>query len=295
MGRRTGIGLVAALACVCFAPPASAGTGGPAEHLGSSGPIDYLKRVLEGVTTTQTGPTPGCDSAEDVTGGGAQITGPAATGHLNASGPLFGANSWQAEGRSTAPAGETVTAWSMCTTAPVTRSSATVNLEDAVAQANFANSCLAGKALSPGAVAKDNSGDVLLLGLFPGGPSTWTFSIANAEPEPAQVTFTTICSETLTVKRRTATKEVAKAKTGKVVAKCKPSEAVVGGGVKVDRNGIWQTNVPALALKPWDSRKDQDKTPDDGYLVKSHNGTAKPVDLTAYASCTPRVPSPESR
>jgi len=39
--------------------------------------------------------------------------------------------------------------------------------------------------------------------------------------------------------------------------------------------------------RPWDSPKDEGKTPDDGYYAKSFNDTKKTVTLNAYAVCTP--------
>ena len=41
----------------------------------------------------------------------------------------------------------------------------------------------------------------------------------------------------------------------------------------------------ALSSKPWDSKDDANKVPDDGWLVKAQNLHTQRIDLVANATC----------
>jgi len=275
---------MALIAALGFVPAASAGTPDPTVNLGSAGPLEYLRTKYPQVVT-QAGPVTECEE-NNVTGGGAAISGSGKDGHLNASGPVPAEQSWMAEGRTTAPGGATVTSWAICGPAVVSRPSSTENVGPNTSQFNYTLACPGGEVpLSGGIVG--TAGDPEILGTFPAAtPNAFTHSFANESPVDGEAVITTLCAGLLTTIRDKATEVEAK-KPGKAVAKCRNGEAVVGGGVRVTRGTVWQQDVPALAIRPWDSPKDNGKTPEDGFYAKSFNGTNRRVTLTSYAVCIP--------
>jgi hypothetical protein len=289
VGKKFVIAVGATLASFALAPGAQAGSPLPTDHLGSSGLIEYLRTKFPNVVS-QAGPATACPLDTELTGGGASISGSAKDGHLNSSGPVTSAESWEAEGRSSASGGATVTSWAICGPADMTRVSSTENVSENVAQFNSSLSCPSGELpVSPG--ISETEGDIQLLGLFPGSaPNSWLLSAANASASPGVAKYWALCSGGYPVRFREASREIKEKETGKVIAKCKGREALIGGGVKVVRQSVWQESVPALAVRPWDSKDDAGKTPDDGYYAKTYNGTRKTVTQTAYAVCTPLTP-----
>ena len=107
---------------------------------------------------------------------------------------------------------------------------------------------------------------------------------------PGVAKYWALCSGGYPVRFREASREIKEKETGKVIAKCKGREALIGGGVKVVRQTAWQENVPALAVRPWDSKDDAGKTPDDGLLRQDVQRHEEDVTQTAYAVCTPLDP-----
>jgi len=279
---------VALIAALGLVPAASAGTPDPTVNLGSAGPLEYLRTKYPQVVT-QAGPVTECEE-NSLTGGGAAIGGSGKKGHLNASGPVPAEESWIAEGRTADPDGETVTSWAICGPGVVSRATSTENVGPNTSQANYSLACPSGEVpLSGGIVG--TAGDPEILGTFPAmTPNAFTHSFANESPVDGEAVFTTLCAGYATTIRDKAT-DVKEKRPGKAVAKCRSGEAVVGGGVKVTRGTVWQQDVPALAIRPWDSPKDKGKTPEDGFYAKSFNGTNKRVTLTSYAVCISLVDS----
>lgn len=275
------------MATLGFAPAVSAGTQDPTVNLGSSGPLEYLRTKYPNVVT-QAGPVTECEE-ESVTGGGAAIGGSAEKGHLNASGPVPDEQSWIAEGRTSDPAGATVTSWAICGPGVVSRPNTTENVGPNTGQSNYTVACPSGEVpLSGGIVG--TAGDTQILGTFPSEtiPNAFTHSFANDSDADGEAVFTTLCAGYATTVRDRA-REVEEKRPGKVVAKCKSDEALVGGGLKVTRGTVWQQDVRALAMRPWDSPKDAGKTPDDGFYIKSFNGTKRTVVMTSYAVCVSTI------
>lgn len=278
--RRTLVaGVASVVGALALAAPATAGIQEETESLGETGGLEYLRTKYLDVFT-QTGPVTECDSGDFSTGGGASISGSGETSHLNSSAPMNPGQGWIAEGRTSTSTSRTVTGWAICGGFETGQVAATENLDEG-GYINAAPSCPVGIPLTAGVEA--DGGDILINGLFPRSPS-WLYSFENVGPGSATGRGSAVCAA-VTRKLRKESREVSRDRAAKVVAACREGEVVAGGGLKVTRDGVWQHSVWALATRPWDSKDDVDLIPEDGWYVKSWNGTSKTVELTAYATC----------
>ncbi len=279
--RLGGKGMVPALAVAAIAAPSAlAGSPSATKSLGEQDGIEFLRTKSPSVVS-QAGAQTLCTGSDQVTGGGAGIVGDGSKSHLNTSGPIAGDQGWLAEGRSKSP--KTVTTWAMCGAGAVATTSSTDQFEK-IEQYNTGFTCAAGEALSGG--IQGTGGNVLLFGMFPSeGVFDWTDSYGNASSSEASVRSTMICSSAYAFTRRTQTAVAKDREAPRVVAKCVEGETVIGGGVQVLKDGIIQSDVRALQTRPWDSKRDANKRPDDGWMVSSQNRTGTKVDVHAIATC----------
>ncbi|MEJ7876139.1 MAG: hypothetical protein WKF62_05720 [Solirubrobacterales bacterium] len=280
--------VVGALSVAGPVASADAGGMGATQNLGKAGPLDYL-RTKRSEVQSQAGPPTACKGADQITGGGAAIGGKPAKAHLNSSGPVFNDEAWLGEGR-TASGSETVASWAICGDAETTQVASTDSFGQVQYNAGF--SCNAGESLSGG--IRSAGGDVLLNGAFPddsaGDTFDWIDSYQNDVAATATITSAVICSAGYPVVHRAASQQVKPGEAAKSIARCEHGEVVAGGGVSMTRQGIPQGDVWAQATRPWDSKDDKNKTPEDGWFAKSLNDTDQKVTLTSYASCVPRNP-----
>jgi hypothetical protein len=136
--------------------------------------------------------------------------------------------------------------------------------------------------------------DLRINSLFP-RPGGDTYVVGQAqvgdEPEGTVYFFAACAPPKYAVRYRdAAVVKVGGGEAGKVIAKCKNSEAVGGGGLAALERGTTMENPQYAegtwtnATRPWDSKGDDDKVPDDGWLVRAHNGSGDKVDFVARAA-----------
>jgi hypothetical protein len=263
------------------APYATAGTPGATVSLGKSKGIEYSQAKFRSVVTQVTQPAT-CDGDAEVTGGGGSMAGPAATSALNESYPMP-ENAWHAEGSSTGGA-KTLTAFAIC--GPVDAeyaSSQTAAPENGAVIHGYAG---CGPNLMGGGGGASGGG-IRLIASVAGGPLTspgWTPAVVNPTMDDTLFDSYAICAP-YDIKLREAQTKLKAGEDGKVTAKCKPSEVVLGGGFQGRKGEVIGFRTLAMASKPWDSA-DNRKTPDDGWQVRASN--AEPslnVELVAVAVC----------
>lgn len=282
MKRPLALGAIALAALTVLAPPALAGNQGPTVSLGFGGTLEYLRTRSPNVIT-QGGPITSCTSGDFVVGGGASILGSGATSHLNTSARFTSAGeAWLAEGRASGINGRTVTGWAICGGTEPTQTSSTDTLDPGTSF-NAPLSCPSGQSRLSGGIEGDG-GDILINGMFPSDTGGWVSSSQNAGSLQATARSFLLCAD-VRQRFRPESEVVEPKRAGTVIASCPENQVVVGGGVRATRSGVWQQDVSAVATRPWDSPEDADKTPEDGWYIKSYNGTSQRISLTAYASC----------
>ena len=241
------------MATVCLSAPAvSLGGTANVESLGERGGIEYLRAKLPNAVT-QAGGTITCDTGDEVTGGGGAIGGKGDVSHLNTSSPPnLSDDAWIAEGRTSSAGGKTVSTWAMCGPGATFIQQST----DTQPDYNAGFTCTPGTGVALSGGIQGTAGDILLRGFFPEpDPFDWIDSWQEATGASGTAETSMICSDAYAVQRRDETAKVAAGKAGKVVAECRKSQVVVGGGVQVRRNNIIQSDVWTLATQPWDSKK----------------------------------------
>ena len=157
---------------------------------------------------------------------------------------------------------------------------------DAVAQANdaapFPESCGSGETGFGG--IEGNGGDVRIVATHPVAEG-WFSYVHNRALAATSATSWRACTGAYETRQRLAQPVKVKGdKSGKATAKCKSKETVLSGGVEITSGGQPVKHTWTSATRPWDS-KDRKKVPDDGWLVKIHNGTDGKVTLVASALC----------
>ena len=258
--------------------------GGVTESLGQSHGLEYVRGKLNAVTA-QAGAEAVCDAEDSATGGGGSISGNTGNASLNASSPTAPVPGWQARGSTSGAQPRVVTAYAICGNQPVGE---TTNTETFPAGTSFGDG-----RVCPGAAVGTSGGlsatgsDVLINAMVPNNPP-FDFLISYTNPGPGDATVTAYarCTDVLEVRTRTSeVKRIDPGESGKAIASCKASEAVVGGGLETAGDSLASPQPWVTAIKPWDSKADRRRVPDDGWLARAHHSGTKQVELTAYAVC----------
>ena len=277
--------LPAALACIAASPAlAAAGTPGPAVSLGKSKGLEYFKGTYRQVVT-QTAQPVACTDGE-VTGGGGSIAGPASTSALHESYPSDG-TAWRVEASSTSDA-RTLTGWAICDPdGGIAHNSSQSSLaSNGAVLAGFATCGESGQPIGGGGEATGLG--VRLIASTPSLPpstSGWRPVVTNPTPDDTIFTSWAICANPQGVRyRESDVSKLAAGDSGKAVARCKDSEAVLGGGFEAVKGDISGFQMLPTTLKPVDSGDDK-KVPDDGWQVKALNDETSRVGLVAIAVC----------
>ena len=280
-----------AVACLAgtalVASAAQAGTPGTTVSLGKSKGLLYYKATYQDVVT-QTAQPVQCGDA-DVTGGGGSIAGPAESSALHESYPIDGTG-WQVEGSSTDGARK-MTGFAICDPDEQygyydTQSS----LPENGAVVHGAANC-GGSSQPIGGGAGATGGGIRLIASRPAVlPSTpgWRPSATNPTENDTLFNAYAICgSKADTDSYRFRESEPTRLRAGdagKATAKCKPDEAVMGGGFIGELDNVSGYGVLAKSLRPVDSG-DRKKTPDDGWQAAAVNSESFKVNLIALAVC----------
>jgi hypothetical protein len=128
--------------------------------------------------------------------------------------------------------------------------------------------------------------DVVFSTSYPDDPDFGWFGLArNLGGGIAPVTYYAVCTDSYDSRYRFESVKVKPGEAGKVTARCRADEAVLGGGVASLYKGFPSAGPKATATKPWDSKDDKKTVPDDGWQVKIYNGGVSKVDLQAHAVC----------
>jgi hypothetical protein len=275
--------LVAALVA---APVAAAGTPGATESLGKAKGLEYHRARFLSVVT-QTAQPANCDGDANVVGGGGSMAGSAPESTLNETYPMQ-PDSWQAEGSTTAPNGRTLTAYAVCAggfslSHQSSQSPLGVNtVIIATAACEGAEEPIAG---GGGATGPGIRMIASFPRLAPSSPLGWHPFAHNTTASDTLWDSSAICSNLDVRYRESDRVRVRPQETGKAVAECRQTEAVVSGGWAGKRDKVVGFTTRALTTKPWDSKDDANKVPDDGWLAKAQNLHTQRIDLIANAVC----------
>jgi hypothetical protein len=277
------MGFVGALA-LAIAPAANAGTPGQTESLGKSKGLEYMRAKYLGVATQTTQPA-NCDGDAQIVGGGGSMAGPAPQSTLNETYPVP-PSAWQAEGNTTQGA-RTLTAYAVCAGfVPSYENNQSALTENTVL---FASASCEPELEPIAGGGGATGGGIRTIGSFPRlPPSTplgWITPAHNTTMNDTLWDAYAICSDLDVKHRESARVHVGADETGTAIAECKPTEAVVSGGWAAKREDVTGFVARALSTKPWDSKDDGNKVPDDGWLVKAQNLHTQRIDLVANATC----------
>jgi hypothetical protein len=285
-GRRwLAAGAVVAAFCA-LAGSANAGT--PTVSLGSVGTIEYLKSTNTDVLT-QDGRTAECDAGDSAIGGGGAISGSTRNSHLNASFPRSFPG-WAAEGRTTGVTERTVTAYAVCGEQPTTFNGQVTTLPSAgdpqATQTDSLGDCASGET-AIGSGIEVTGANVRIVGTAPPPPggSGWTSAENVDAVQSTGATFWRGCTSGYDGTTRTAKTKIKPGDAGAAAAACKRSEAVIAGGFESLRGGEPAFSTWATSTRPFDSRDDRRKVPDDGWRATVHNGSGAKTVLRAVAVC----------
>ena len=242
-------------------------------------------RASAGGVTTQTAQQVGCDGAAEATGGGGSISGPTATSTLNESYPRSAApDGWIVEG--TASPAQTLTGYAIC--AGVNTNVATVD-ENVPAGSSFTQAafCPGDDSATGGGIEAATAG-VRIEATYPPELQTdnWFTSAKNTTGGTIDVDSHAICTDAYIVKYRNS--DVVRVKpdeTGKAAAACKRREAVLGGGFVGFSEGLPASGGWASVNRPFDSKRDRKKVPDDGWRASYHNDAVVNHRLLVFAVC----------
>jgi len=281
--RWTALAAVVAFAVLGWPGGATAGSAGPTVSLGKAKGLHYFKAKFEQVVSQVAQPAQ-CGDANP-TGGGGAISGPTADAFLHESYPLPG-NGWQAEG-STTGAARTLTAFAVCGGADLDY---TANQSAFPENTTLHATGTCGPSLEPigGGASATGPGIQFIASRPQRPPSTpgWASSASNTTMDDTLLDAHAVCSDDYTVKyRQSDPVRLAAGDSAKAIAKCKPDEAVMGGGFMGVKGEVIGYRTPVLATKPWDSKDDAKKVPDDGWLAKAGNLQDFRVNLVAHAVC----------
>jgi hypothetical protein len=283
-GRWRVRGLWAVLAAFALTPAvASAGTPGQTERLGKSKGIEYMRAKYLDVVTQTTQPVT-CDGDAEVAGGGGSISGPAGTATVNESYPMP-QSGWGVEGSRSAGSSRTLNGYAMCVGTDVEFYFTSEN----VGNGSISNGagCILDELPTGGGLESTSSGMFMNFTRPETEPAARWYSLAqNPTGSTIAVTYWTACSNRYKLRYRTTeTAGIQPGEADTATAKCKPDEAVIGGGYHALFQGNDTTGVRPNATKPWDSKDDAKKVPDDGWRVKLFNEYVGKVRLVAHAVC----------
>jgi hypothetical protein len=271
------------------AAPASAGTPGPTESLGGVATLEYVKATHPNVQS-QAGAPAACDDGDSATGGGGAISGGASNAYLNASHPTPSPG-WQTEGRTTGIAARTVTTFAICGAAPTTHLNTTRIIAPA-GDPGGADLATAGGDCGPTEQTLggglESASDTRLIASAPGNGFDWSVIAQNHGALRAEPTIWWGCSSGYDTNATRRVVAVKPNRAGTLKTPCRKSEAVVAGGFQA-RGGTDPARFSwATATRPFDSKKDRRKVPDDGWRATMFNDSASVIDLTVYAICAER-------
>jgi len=275
---------------LAVAPAAGAGTAGPSVSLGKSHGLEYMRAKFNDVTT-QVEQSAGCDGDGQVTGGGGSIDGPAAFARLRGSYPFSSPGTgWNVQGTSIG-ADRTLAAFAVC-------GGIDVDYEVTGLSSFPANSVVHGGASCPigadpiagGARATAPVSEVTMIATFPLlPPSTAGWRTPLANPSPTEDTLYeghAVCSSVYDVRYQYSDpKRLRSGEAANAVARCRAKQSVLGGGFFSVRADVTGYRSEALTTRPWDSKQDGNKTPDDGWLARAYNRETFRVHLVAVAVC----------
>ena len=264
-------------------PAAHAGTPGPTESLGKSKGLEYMRaKYLQAASQTTQPAT--CDGGS-VVGGGGSMAGPAPESTLNETYPSQ-PTAWHAEGNTT-QGSQTLTAYAVCGQFSLSYQSSqsalgtnTVLIATVLCEGAEEPIAGGGGATGPG---------IRTIASFPrlppNNPLGWHPYAHNTSGNDTLWDSYVICAALDAKYRESPEIRVRPNETGKAIAKCKPTEAVVSGGWLGRREKVTGFVTRALTTKPWDSKDDKNKVPDDGWLAKAQNLHTQNIDLVANAVC----------
>jgi hypothetical protein len=284
-GLRAGISVAAAgLAVLAGSVPAQAGLPGAPVSLGKSHGLKYVRAKFTDVVS-QAGPPAPCDPGRYLTGGGGSISGAGMNAGLNATYPSISlaGQAWQAEGQTSGASARTVTTYAICgkdeVTYPNPGSGFVVHQGNAYAPTTLCT----GPDLPTGGGVRGQGGDMRISRTQPSVPPSsvgWSSVVQNRAAADTTVTDHVGCSDLYDLHYRDHDGKVKPHKTGKVIARCKGKEAVTGGGFDYLGYDAW-----GISTRPWDSKDDRGKTPDDGWSASLYNSLDEPVPVTTFAVC----------
>lgn len=282
-------GTVVALLALIAAAPASA------ETLGSEGGFTYVKKTatIAGGMGESAEANARCASGSESTGGGVTVGGPPAGSAIATSGKVSELQ-WFADAFHLSTDKATLTSWAVCSKKASKISQGTAPESVPVAPANATETATCD--LSQGFVT---GGGVRTIG----ASSEWSLNATYPEdggdgdtmPNDAWRTFTfhregparTILADVVCMKGKQPSyvvnqlASVEQPKT-KLRAKCPKGKSVTGGGGFVS-GGTDDSHI--TSTRPYDSKKDKGKVPDDGWEVKFFDDNGVTQDYRAYAVC----------
>jgi hypothetical protein len=197
--------------------------------------------------------------------------------------PLTG---WAVEGSKSAGPNRTLTGYALCLGADLEYYFTTENVATGSSISNGAPCGSFGELVTGGGLQADLPG--LLMNLTRPEPAVsprWYSYAQNEGGLTMVVDYWTVCSSSYVLRYRTAEANAKKGQEATATAKCKAREAVMGGGFHASAGEFVAINVWPTATKPWDSKDDARKVPDDGWRVTLHNGSNAKVDVVAHAVC----------
>jgi hypothetical protein len=277
----------AALACLLTtASLAAAGTPGPTVSLGSSKGLEYMKATYVGVVS-QTNQPVNCDGDAEATGGGGSITGVPGESVLNESFPtLPGPTGWTVEGSD--PGGpQDMKGFAICAGVNTTVGTADndIGSDSSATQNAF---CPSSEEFVTGGGIEAPTAGVKIEATYPPELITdrWFGLAKNTTGATISVDYHAVCTDAYVVRYRNS--DVVKVKPGqtaKAAAACTRRQAVLGGGFVGFSEGLPASGGSANVSRPFDSRKDRKKVPDDGWLAKYHNDAVVAHRLLVVAVC----------
>ena len=285
--RRLAIGVLGALVLTMPAV-AAAGTPGSTESLGKSKGLEYMRAQHPNVID-QVGQSAYCDGDAEVTGGGGVINGPAPGTALHETYPDTGdLSGWRAEASTAGDEPRRLTTFAVCGGVDLNYSNSQIPLDTGILVANETCSSSVLKPIG-GGMSATGSGMKLVASRPVRPPSTpgWAVNVWNDTMDDTLIDSYGICTDRFKLRDRTSElNRLQPGETGTAIAKCKSSESVLSGGFVGRRDKVTGFLTVALGTKPWDSKADGNKVPDDGWQVRARNQEdLLRADLEAIAVC----------
>jgi hypothetical protein len=265
---------------------AAAGTPGPTVPLGSSKGLEYMKATYANVVT-QTNQPVNCDGDAEATGGGGSITGAPGASVLNESFPtLPGPSGWTVEG-SNPGAAQDMRGFAICAGVDTAVSTADQDV-DPGSHATQNAVCPVGEDFVTGGGIEAAAAGIVIGASYPPELITdrWFGLARNTSGSAISVNYHAVCTDAYVINYRNS--DVVNVKPGesaKAAATCKRRHAVLGGGFVGFGDGLPASGGSANVSRPFDSKKDRKKVPDDGWLARYHNDSVVTHRLLVVAVC----------